>query len=237
MKAFLMILSLCATLPLAARTFTSVDGAKKIEADLISYRPDSGTVVLRFEGKSRRSTTKASAFSKKDQKYFLDFFKESTKRESMKVDAKLKSERFKKEGTTYTYSKKKEQFDVTVANRGDFKFEKLVAKYDVYVSKFDKKGKRIVKTVSGEESIYEILGKASAQFVTSSVEITIDCSSSSSCPKCQTTAAAVKRERVIGIRVRVHDGDGEMLSEYFSSNAVRAASEKADEDEEDRKSA
>lgn len=225
MRIFIIAL-LAATISLEARTFTSADGSKTMEAELISYRPSTDTIVFRVKGKSARSTAKASAFSKKDQAYFQEFLKESTKRESLDISLKEESDSFKKEGGIYTYKKQKEHYTISVANRGDFDFEDLTAKYDIYVSKFDKNGKKAVEVVSGEASIESIHSNLDEQFETESVELTVDCTTSSSCPKCKTHASSVKRERVIGLHVRIYDAEDELLTEHYSSNSVRSAAEK-----------
>lgn len=217
------LLALAASLD--ARTFTSADGSKTMEAELIAYRPSTDTVVIRMEGRSARTTVKASAFSKEDQVYFKEFLKEASKRESLNISVKDQSDSFEQEGGIYTYEKQKESFTVSVANRGEFEFEDLTAKYDIYVSKYDKAGKKVVEVVSGESSIDKIHRNLDEQFDTDGVEVTVDCSTSSSCPKCKTHAASVKRERVIGIHVRVYDSEDELLTEYYSSNSVRSAAE------------
>lgn len=222
----LIIAALATTLSLEARTFTSADGSKTMEAELIAYRPATDTIVFRAKGRDARATAKASAFSEEDQAYFKEFHKESSKRTALDISVKDKSESFEKEGGLYAYNKRKESFMVSIANRGDFDLEDLTAKYDIYVSKYDKAGKKVTEVVSGESSISTIHGNLDEQFETKPVEVTIDCSTSSSCPKCKAQAASVKRERVLGIHIRVFDGDDEMLTEDYSSNSVRAAAAK-----------
>lgn len=231
MKSLILIASLTAVLPLGARTFTSSDGSKSMEAELISFRPSTGTIVFRHKGKNAHSTAKASAFSKDDQAYFKEFLKESAKSTSLNVTSKKQSEKFETGGGgIYNYEKKKESFVVSVGNRGDFNFEDLTAKYDIYLSKYDKAGNKVVEVVSGEESISEIQGQLDAQFNTKSVDVTIDCSTSESCPKCQAHASSVKRERVIGLRVRVYNEEDEILTEFYSSNTARSTAEKKDQE-------
>ena len=231
MKSLLLIASLTAVLPLSARTFTSSDGSKSMEAELISFRPSTDTIVFRHNGKNTHSTAKASAFSKDDQAYFKEFLKESAKSTSLNVTSEKESEKFETGGSgIYNYEKKKESFVVSVENRGDFNFEKLTAKYDIYVSKYDKAGNKVVEVVSGEESITEIHSQLDAQFNTKSVDVTIDCSTSESCPKCQAHASSVKRERVIGLRVRVYNEEDEMLTEFHSSSSARSTAEKKDQE-------
>ena len=222
----LILAILAATITMEARTFTSADGSKTMEAELISFRPSTDTVVFRTKGRSARSTSKASAFSKQDQAYFQEFLKQSTKRESLNISLKEQSDNFKTEGGIYSYKKKKEHYTVSIANRGDFDFEDLTAKYDIYVSKFDKSGKKVVEVVSGEASLESIYSNLDERFDTKSVEVTLDCSTSSSCPKCKTQASSVKRERVIGLHVRVYDAEDELLTDFYSSNSVRFAAEK-----------
>lgn len=222
----LLFAALATIASLEARTFTSADGSKTMEAELIAYRPSTDTVVIRMQGRSARSTVKASAFSKEDQAYFKEFLKEASKRDSLKISVKEESDTFKNEGGLYIYKKQKESFTVSVANRGEFDFEDLTAKYDIYLSKFDRAGKKTVEVVSGEASIDTIHSNLDDQFETKAVEVTVDCSTTSSCPKCQNQAASVKRERVLGLHVRIYDAEDELLTEYYSSNSVRAAAEK-----------
>ncbi|MGB1131154.1 MAG: hypothetical protein ACPG4K_13970, partial [Haloferula sp.] len=132
----LFFVALATIASLEARTFTSADGSKTMEAELIAYRPSTDTVVIRMQGRSARSTVKASAFSKEDQAYFKEFLKEASKRDSLKISVKEESDTFKNEGGLYIYKKQKESFTVSVANRGEFDFEDLTAKYDIYLSKF-----------------------------------------------------------------------------------------------------
>jgi hypothetical protein len=179
-----------------------------------------------MKGRSARTTSKATAFSKEDQAYFQEFLKESSKRESLDISLKEQSDSFKNEGDIYTYEKRKEHYTVSVANRGDFDFENLTAKYDIYVSKFNKDGDKIIEVVSGEASLESIHSNLDEQFDTKAVEITVDCSTSSSCPTCKTHAASVKRERVIGLHLRVYDAEDELLTDFYSSNSVRSAAEK-----------
>jgi hypothetical protein len=229
MKALLLILGLAA-LPLGARTFTSADGTKKIEADLIAVRPSTDTIVITYKGRNTRVTTKASAFSKEDQAYFKKFHKEATKRHSLRVTTEAEAERFKTgEDRMYQYDNEKRSFRVSVFNKSDFDFEDLTAKYDIYLNKYVE-GKKTIEVVSGEESIDEILSHIDAQFVTQSVDLIIDCSTKESCPKCQTQAASVKRERVIGLRVKVFNDKDEMLTEYYSSNNAKSTAEKMDKE-------
>lgn len=217
-----------ACLPLSARTFTSADGSRTMEAELFSYNPSNDTVVIQIDGQSSRTTTKASLFSEKDQDFFTEFLRKKEKFTALQVDSKVESESFESKRGIYIYDKKKEHFAVTIKNRGDFDLEGLDAKYDVYFYKFDKKGDKSVEILSGTESIKSIASKDDARFNTQSVEINIDCATTSSCPKCVKFAASVERERVIGIRVRIFDSGEELISEYHSSNSIRAIARKND---------
>lgn len=228
MKTFLVGFIIIASLPLSARTFTSADGSRTMEAKLFSYNPSNDTVVLQIDGQNTRTTTKASHFSDKDQEFFQKFLRESEKYDALRVNSSSESESFENKRGIYIYDKKKEHFSVTIKNRGDFDFENLDAEYDVYFYKFDKEGKKSVETLSGTESIESISSKDSVSFGTQAVEINIDCASTSSCPKCVKFAASVERERVIGVRVRIHGSDEELLTEYYSSNSTRTIAEKVD---------
>lgn len=228
MKAIILTLALLLPFSLQARTFTSSDGSKTIEADLIAYRPDSDTVVFQYKGKSAPTTAKASAFSTEDQEYFQEFLKNAEKRLALKVSTASKSEKFDDEGGIYSYRKEKHHFTITIDNKASFDFADLEVKYDVYVSKFDKNGKKTIEVVSGTNSITEIESKWNARIETEPVITNIECSTSSSCPKCKKKAASVKRERVIGIRIRIYDDEDEMLAEYYSSSATKVAAKKAD---------
>lgn len=230
MKALLAGFIIVASLPLSARTFTSADGKRTMEAELFSYSPSSDTVVIQLAGQKSRTTTKASLFSEEDQEYFKEFLKESEKFGALRISTKEESESFEDDKGIYIYDRRKEHFDVTIVNRADFALEELTAKYDIYVQKFDKEGKKVIETISGQESIESVYSNGDAVFSTNAAEITTDCETTSSCPKCVKQASAVERERVIGVRVQVFNSDDEMLSEYHSSNTTRTLSNKEDGD-------
>lgn len=230
MKALLSALLWACLLvsPSFSRTFTSADGQRTIEAELIDFRPSTDTVVFRYKGKSVRQSAKASAFSTEDQEYFVEFLKEKTKRDALEVVVVEETERADDEGGIYTYERLRSFFRVSVRNRGDFGFEDLRAEYDVFLMRYDSKGKSRTEVISGEARLDEILPKLDGTFETESVEITLDCETSSSCPTCEKHASSVKRERVIGLRVRIYNSDGEQLTEFHSSNAVRKLGEEED---------
>jgi len=228
MKILFLGFVLAIALPLSARSFTSADGKRTMKADLISYSASTDTVVLQISGQSSRTTAKASAFSKEDQEFFNEFLKESEKFQALEVSSKEESEKFESTKGLYIYKKRKEHFNVSIGNRSDFDLEELTAKYDIYVSKVDKEGKKFIEVVSGEELFESINGNNDIQFQTKPVEINIDCSTTSSCPKCEKHASSVERERVIGMRVRVSNAEDEVLTEYHSSNSTRSVAEKAD---------
>lgn len=214
--------------PSFARTFTSVDGQRTIEAELIDFRPSTDTVVFRYEGKRARQTAKASAFSAEDQKFFMEFLKEKTKRDALVVVAEEESDRVDDEGGIYTYERLNSFFRVSVRNRGEFDIENLRAEYDIFLTRYDSGGKSKPEVVSGEAQLGEVLSKLDETFETESVKITLDCETSSSCPKCERHAASVKRERVVGLRVRIYNEEGEQLTEFHSSNSVRKLGEAED---------
>lgn len=217
------------TFTLSARTLTSADGNRTIEAEVIDYRPSSDTVVFRFKGKGVRQTAKASAFSEEDRAYFLEFLKEKTMGEALRVNAFEEEKRVKEGGGLYTFDRQDSFFRVSVRNAGEFDFDSLTAKYDIYVQRFDGQGDKEIEVVSGEATLEPIPRNMDALFETQSVKITLDCKTSSSCPTCVKTASAVKRERVLGLRVRIENGEGEQVTEFHSSNSVRTIAEKEDE--------
>jgi hypothetical protein len=226
-KLLTLLLGLISAVSLSARTLTSADGSKTIEAEIIDYNPASGKVVLRNEGSTRNVTVDATAFSPDDQDYFKEFLKDSAKRKSLRLSADKNSEKEKKDkdsAALYIYDKRNESFTIKVANSSSAEIEDLVAKYDIYVSKYSKEGKKIVEVVSGEESIDKLWANYSHEFESTSVQVTVGCATTSSCPKCKTQAASVQSERVLGIHVRLHDGKGgNLLTEFFSSSAVKTA--------------
>lgn len=219
-------------LPLSARTFTSADGTKTIEAELIDYRPASGTVVIRYEGRNTRHTVKADAFSEKDLEYFKQFLKEQTMRNSLRITTEEREERSKDEGEIYTYTRLSSHFTVAIRNAGDLTVEGLSAKYDIYVQRYDEEGSRQVEVVSGEQPLDPIPVNLNTLFETETVKLTVDCESNSSCPTCVGHAASVKRERILGLRVRLYNEEDEPMSEYHSSSSVRSIAE--DEDAKQR---
>ena len=227
-KSLILLLGLISAATLSARTLTSSDGKKTMEAEVVDFNPDTGKVVIRNEGSIRNTIVDATAFSAKDQDYFKEFLKEATKRKSLKITAEKHSE---KEDTTqggiYIYDKRKESFTVKVGNGGTTEIKGLVAKFDIYVSRYDKAGKKIVEVVSGEEPIDSIVGNYTHEFTGPTVQITTGCATTSSCPKCEQHAASVKSERVIGIYIRLLDGNGgDLLTEFYSSSSVKTAAEK-----------
>ena len=224
-KLLTLLLGLISAISLSARTLTSADGKKTIEAEIVDYNPDTGKVVIRNEGSIRNTIVDAATFSSEDQDYFKDFLKEAAKRKSLKISADKNSEKVDKDkGSLYIYDKRKESFTVKVSNSGYAEIEDLVAKFDIYVSKYDKEGKKIVEVVSGEEVISGVAANYTHEFESPSVQITVGCATTSSCPKCKVQAASVKSERVIGIHVRLLDRDGgDMLTEFFSSSSVKTA--------------
>lgn len=224
---FPIILVLVSALPLAARTFTSADGTKTMEAKLISYNAAQGTVVIKLDGSHTHTNATADSFSKADQEYFVEHLKELEKHSAIQVDTDKESDSFKEASGQYTYGKKKEHFKVSLTNNGTYAFEDITAKYDIYFYKYDKAGKRSTQVVSGEESFKNLASNAKVEFETDPVEITTGCSSNSSCPKCVTKAASIDRERVIGIRVSVSSGE-ETLTQYYSANSVRSVGESLD---------
>jgi hypothetical protein len=226
-KLLVLLVGLISAISLSARTLTSADGKKTIEAEIIDYNPASGKVVIRNEGSTRNTTVDAKAFTQDDQDYFKEFLKDSAKRQSLRLSADKNSEKVKKDKdqtSLYIYDKRNESFTIKVANNSTAEIEDLVAKYDIYVSRYNKEGKKTMDVVSGEESIDKLWANYSHEFESASAEITVGCATTSSCPKCKTQAAAVQSERVIGIHVRLHDGKGgSLISEHFSSSAVKTA--------------
>ncbi len=218
-------------LPVSARTFTSADGERTIEADLIDYRPASDTVVISYKGKSARQSVKASAFSEADQAYFKEFLKGKAMRESLVVTSTEAEERSEDEGEIYTYDRLSSHYKVAVRNSGKASVEGLNAKYDVYVLRYDKEGQRQVEVESGEVSLDPIPVNLNALFDTDPVKVTLGCETSSSCPTCEKHADSVRRERVMGLRVRLYNDEDELMSEYYSSSSLRSVAEKEDEKE------
>ena len=226
-KSLILTAGLISAASLSARTFTSSDGSKTIEAELIDYDPSSGKIVIRNEGSNRNVTVEAGAFSKKDQAYFEKFIVEATKRKALSIRADDKSEDLEeKSGGIYIYDRKNEFFNVTISNSGPVEINDLTAKYDIYVTRYDKQGKKTVDMTSGSESFSSIDGKSNTEFKSLAVKVTSGCATSSSCPKCKTHAASVRKERVIGIHVRLYDDKGDMLTEFYSSGSVKSAAEK-----------
>ncbi|BCX46826.1 hypothetical protein HAHE_07340 [Haloferula helveola] len=227
MKAPILLLALVAAGSVSARTFTSADGSKTIEADLIDFNPSTGNVVLRYDGTVRNVTVSASAFSEEDQEYFGEFLKDEAKRNSLNISTDEESEDVESgEGGLYIYEKSNSHYRVKVSNRGSVDIEDLTVKYDIYVSRYDKAGDKNIEVVSGEGSIDKVLSQFSEEVESESVTLTEDCETTSSCPKCKAQAASVKRERLIGIHVRLYDDEGELLTEHYSSNSVKSAAEK-----------
>jgi hypothetical protein len=224
-KLLTLLLGLVSAVSLSARTLTSADGSKTIEAEIIDYNPTTGKVVICNEGSIRNTIVDATAFSADDQEYFREFLKEAGKRKSLKISADKNSEKVEKaKDSLYIYDKRNEFFTVKVSNGSPAEIEDLVAKFDIYVSKYDKEGKKIVDVVSGEEAISSIVANYTHEFTSPSVQVTVGCATTSSCPKCKTQAASVKSERVIGIHVRLLDRkSGDFLTEFFSSSAVKTA--------------
>jgi hypothetical protein len=227
-KSLILLLGLISAATLSARTLTSSDGKKTMEADVVDYNPTTGKVIIRNEGSIRNTIVDATAFSAKDQDYFKEFLKEAAKRKSLRITAdKLSEKEDKTQGGIYIYERRKESYTVKVANSGTTEIKGLIAKFDIYVSKYDKEGKKIVEVVSGEESIDSITGDYTHEFSSPVIQITTGCATTSSCPKCEQHAASVKSERVIGIYVRLLDGKGgDLLTEYYSSSSVKTAAEK-----------
>jgi hypothetical protein len=227
MSKFLpLAIGLISAASLSARTFTSADGSKTLEGELVSASA-SGKVVIRHNDSGRNVTAEAGAFSAEDQRYFDEFLKEATKRGSLKVSADKKTEKVPPSSSgLYLYDKRKEFFTISVSNGGSVDVGEITAKYDIFVLRYDKQGKKTTDLVSGEESLGKLYSGESGRFVTSPVEITVGCATTSSCPKCKTFAAAVEKERVIGIRVRLEDSEARPISEFHSSPAVKSAAEK-----------
>ena len=230
MKTALVLIGMMTALalPIAARTLTSADGQRSIEAEVIDYRPSTDSVVFCFKGKSIRQTAKASAFSEEDRAYFLEFLKEKTMRDALRVSVSEEEDRLKEGGGIYTYARQESFFRVSLRNTGEFDFEALTARYDVFVQRFDGQGKKSIEVVSGEAAVEPIPSNLDAVFETRPVKITLDCKTSSSCPTCVKTASAVKRERVLGLRVRVYNSEDEQMTEFHSSNSVRAIADEKD---------
>jgi len=227
MKFLVLVVSLISAVSISARTFTSANNSKTIEAELIDYLPSSDKIVIRNEGSNRNVTVNASAFSAEDRAYFNEFLKEKTKRNSLKVSAKDKSEDFEREqGSLYVYDQAKKSFNVKVSNSGSVAIEGLTAKYEIYVSRYDKEGDKVMDVVSGDSSIGKVWGGSSQEFESVSVEVTNGCVTTSSCPKCKTKAASVERERVLGIYVRLFDDSGVLLTEFYSSKSLKSVVKK-----------
>jgi hypothetical protein len=227
-KTLVLLLALVSAATLSARTLTSSCGKKTMEAEVVDYNPATGKVVIRNEGSIRNTIVDATAFSAKDQEYFNEFLKEAARRKSLDISAEKQSE---KEDETqrgsYIYDKRKESFNIKIANTSATEIKGLLAKFDIYVSKYDKEGKKIVAVVSGQESIASIAGDYTHEFTSPVVLITTGCATTSSCPKCKQHASSVKSERVIGIYVRLLDSNGgDLLTEYYSSSSVKIAAEK-----------
>jgi hypothetical protein len=226
-KLLTLFLGIVSAASLTARTFTSAEGGKTIEAELIDYNPTSGKVVIRNEGSHRNVTVDADAFSAKDQAYFKEFLKEAAKRKSLGITVEKKSEKLEKtQGALYIYDRRNESFAISVNNSGPIEIEDLTVKYDIYVSSYDKEGKRVTNVVSGTRPIKTIAPNYSEEFETEAVQVTMGCVTTSSCPKCKTQAASVKAERVIGIHARILDSDGGLLTEFYSAGAVKTAAAK-----------
>ncbi|MGB0292032.1 MAG: hypothetical protein ACPGIA_05570 [Luteolibacter sp.] len=222
MKLLLVGLIAASCLQLSARTFTSADGSKTIDAELLNYNPSNGTIVIQIHGQGKRSTVKANLFSETDQEYFKEFLKESEKFKALKISTEDHTERREEDRGIYIYDRQKEHFTVSIHNTGNFDMGGLEAKYTIYYQKYDRDGKKLTESVSGAKSLAGIESQDSADFDTLPVDITIDCKTTSSCPKCVSHASTQKRERVVGIHIQIYNEEDQMLSEYHSSNTIRA---------------
>lgn len=215
---------------LDARTFTSADGTKTVEAELIDYRPANGTVIIQYQGQNTRRTVNASAFSEADNEYFKEFLKEKIMRDSLRIQSSPIEERSQDGGDLYTYTRLNSQYRVSVRNAGKLTVDGLTAKYDIYVQRYDQDGGRKVEVESGVEMLDAIPVNLDAIFETKTVKVTLGCKTSSSCPTCVDQAESVERERILGLRVRLYNDKDELMSEYHSSTSLRSVASAHDDE-------
>jgi len=211
----------------STRTLTSADGSKTVVAEIKAYNPNTDKVLIRQDGSDRDLDLDASSFSVGDRVYFHDYLLDATKREALKISVKSESDRFKTgQGSIYIYMKNKEHYTVSVNNSGLVNIENLTAKYEIYSTKYSNKGEKFLDVVSGEASISSLPADYTDTFETKTVEITRSCATTSSCPTCVRHAASVKKERVMGIHVRLYDDKGELINEFHSSSGIKHLAEK-----------
>lgn len=213
----------------------SPDGSKTLDVELVRYDPKAGTVIYRREGSSQHLTAKVSSFAAETKEALDKIYQNEGKKRALELSSKSNGERFDEKQGQVNYSKEKESYDITVTNRADFDLGALTARYEILLTRYDKGTDDVTMEVeSGEESLGSLAAGESTTFTTKEVTITTGASSTSDKKNDGGKTVKQGRERVYGATVTVLDGDGTVLSEYYTSNSVRVMMEKMKAEEESK---
>ena len=215
----------CSTL--MAREFTSADGSKKIEAEVIHYSTHSKMVTLRM-GDGRRLTTPASNFSEEDRDFLKEMVMAEATKDAIEVDLRTRPKDKSLENDGHRrISIEKRFFEnaIVVQNKSEFTIKGLSLRYWVVLRKYTDAGEEFMDIKDGTEKVgdlepedkkeIEIIGVTLIQGAVSNCKP--DCRD---CNRAAQNAASVNRERVFGHKVEVLDADGKVVATDCSSSRV-----------------
>lgn len=160
------------------RTFTSSDGSRTLEAEMISYDESNGAVMLRLKN---RQTIKApaTAFSSEDQTFIAKtHLAMQAGRMLMLEFADTEKEISEKKNPVGGFQtvKLKNGFEVRIRNNHSETFQKLDADYRIYFSSFGDPfadgAKRSDKVHAGNMEIESLSPRDEISFTTEEVDLT-----------------------------------------------------------------
>jgi hypothetical protein len=206
-------------------TLASTDGAKSIDVELLRYDPGAGTIVYKRDGEMRHLTASVSAFAESTKAALDKIYRDEEKVRALELSSKAKGERFEEKKSLFNYERRKESYEISVENRSDLELGALTARYEVLYTSYDKKAEESSLQAQAGTEYLEPMGEGGSEtFSTSEVTITTGATCTSDCP--DAPSANQERERIYGAKVTILDEEGTVLTEYYTSNAVRVMAEK-----------
>lgn len=209
------------------REFTSSDGSRKIQAELIRYHRHDKTVTLEMPD-GRRTTTSIELFSKEDQEFFEKAAFEEETRDAIKVDFRSRAgvKTVEKDDKRKIGIEKREySHAVVVENTSDLPLQGLSIRYWLVLERHDASNKERLEVIDGKDVIATINAREKKELAGPTVVLTMGAFANcrpecNYCQKAFNNAAAVQRERVFGHKVEVLDASGKVIASDCNSKRV-----------------
>lgn len=117
------------------RTFTSLDGGKTLEAEVVEFYPEKGTLKIR-KSDGRFLTVPARAFSESDQEYIGEWYKTAMAGRRLAINfGDVEAEGGERRTANSKITTTKESFEVSVRNNASTEFDGLELQYRIFYYK------------------------------------------------------------------------------------------------------